>query len=208
MSKIKYVHGDATSPSGSGVKVIAHICNDAGGWGAGFVLALSSKWEKPEKESREWFMLNEPKVSDQHRPALGKTQYVEVEPGLYVANMIAQTLPGKSDNRAKPPIRYDALVDCLSDLAVFCAGWNASVHMPRIGSKLAGGRWEIISQIIETELCEKGVDVTVYLLDDDSKSFARTFSLTDIASAFRGGIEHGVLPNVKPNTTEYIQSIL
>ncbi|MEV6001124.1 Appr-1-p processing protein, partial [Streptomyces griseomycini] len=27
-----------------GVKVIAHVCNDIGGWGKGFVLAVSRRW--------------------------------------------------------------------------------------------------------------------------------------------------------------------
>lgn len=41
--EILYIKGDATAPIGSGVKVITHICNDIGGWGKGFVLALSKK---------------------------------------------------------------------------------------------------------------------------------------------------------------------
>ena len=43
--EILYIKGDATAPIGSGVKVITHICNDIGGWGKGFVLALSKKWK-------------------------------------------------------------------------------------------------------------------------------------------------------------------
>ena len=42
MSEIVYVRGDATVPSVKGVKVIAHVCNDIGGWGKGFVLARVS----------------------------------------------------------------------------------------------------------------------------------------------------------------------
>ncbi len=47
---INYVKGDATSPIGDGVKLIVHVCNDIGAWGAGFVLALSKKWITPEKQ--------------------------------------------------------------------------------------------------------------------------------------------------------------
>lgn len=47
--EILYIKGDATAPIGSGVKVITHICNDIGGWGKGFVLALSKKWKMPEE---------------------------------------------------------------------------------------------------------------------------------------------------------------
>ena len=45
---IRYVIGDATAPEGEGPKVIVHVCNDIGGWGRGFVVALSKRWDKPE----------------------------------------------------------------------------------------------------------------------------------------------------------------
>jgi hypothetical protein len=35
---IRFVRGDATSPRARGPKLIAHVCNDLGGWGKGFVL--------------------------------------------------------------------------------------------------------------------------------------------------------------------------
>jgi hypothetical protein len=34
--------------------VIAYICNDLGGWGKGFVLAISRKWPQPERDYRDW----------------------------------------------------------------------------------------------------------------------------------------------------------
>ncbi|MFE0817971.1 GNAT family N-acetyltransferase [Streptomyces sp. NPDC058794] len=54
MSEIRYVRGDATVPSVKGVKVIAHVCNDLGGWGKGFVLAISRRWPEPEAAYRAW----------------------------------------------------------------------------------------------------------------------------------------------------------
>jgi hypothetical protein len=42
---IVFLKGDVTCPSQQGLKIIAHICNDIGGWGKGFVLALSKKWK-------------------------------------------------------------------------------------------------------------------------------------------------------------------
>lgn len=44
---IEYVRGDATTPLGKGPKVIAHVRNDLGGWGKGFVLAISRRWPEP-----------------------------------------------------------------------------------------------------------------------------------------------------------------
>ncbi|WP_306766628.1 hypothetical protein [Tenacibaculum sp. M341] len=54
MKEIKYIKGDATSPQAKGVKIIAHICNDLGGWGKGFVLAVSKRWKEPEISYRKW----------------------------------------------------------------------------------------------------------------------------------------------------------
>ena len=46
---IVYVTGDATRPVGTGNKVLVHVCNDVGGWGRGFVMALSARWSAPEE---------------------------------------------------------------------------------------------------------------------------------------------------------------
>ena len=39
---------------------------------------------------------------------------------------------------------------------------NASVHMPRIGCGLAGGKWEMIEPIILQRLSNNDVEVVVY----------------------------------------------
>jgi len=44
MPSIHYLKGDATLPQSQSPAVIAHICNDQGLWGKGFVLALSARW--------------------------------------------------------------------------------------------------------------------------------------------------------------------
>lgn len=71
--QIKYLKGDATKPIGEGNKVIVHVCNDVGGWGRGFVLALSKRWAEPERKYREWA-----KSGDKFE--LGEVQFVQVEP--------------------------------------------------------------------------------------------------------------------------------
>ena len=40
---IQFITGDATAPIGKGNRIIAHVCNDIGAWGAGFVLAISKR---------------------------------------------------------------------------------------------------------------------------------------------------------------------
>jgi O-acetyl-ADP-ribose deacetylase (regulator of RNase III) len=156
VSSITYLFGDATQPQAPGPKVIAHICNDAGGWGRGFVLSLSKRWTEPERSYRRWH-----RNQAQESFGLGLTQMVQVEETIWVANMIAQTGYGPNSLRI-PPIRYEALLDCLVSVQEFTSTKEASVHMPRIGCGLAGGTWPEIEPMIKLALVNKGVPVFVY----------------------------------------------
>ncbi|MBD0256826.1 MAG: macro domain-containing protein [Cytophagales bacterium] len=151
---IQYVKGDATHPSVPGNKIIAHLCNDVGGWGKGFVVAISDRWPEPEKQYREWFKSKE-------NFALGEVQFVPVAADTWVANIIGQR-DLKKDKAGNPPIRYDAVAAGLRKVEEFARERGASVHMPRIGCGLAGGTWEAIEPLIQTHLADHGVAVTVY----------------------------------------------
>jgi O-acetyl-ADP-ribose deacetylase (regulator of RNase III) len=153
---IRYLAGDATSPQAKGPKVIAHICNNRGGWGKGFVLAISKRWPEPEAAYRRWH-----RDRAQNDFALGATQLVQVQRDIWVANMIGQH-GTKTSRSAGPPIRYDAVRECLGHLATHAARLKASVHMPRIGAGLAGGRWDHIEPLITSELTAHDIPVTVY----------------------------------------------
>jgi O-acetyl-ADP-ribose deacetylase (regulator of RNase III) len=152
---IRYIQGDATRPQGAGEKIIAHICNDLGGWGKGFVVAISRRWPGPESAYRAWHR-------DRARNdfALGAIQIVPVEPYVRVANMVAQR--GMKTGSNGPPVRYEAVRACLRKLAAEARRSGASVHMPRIGCGLAGGKWELIEPIVAEELIAAGVAVSVY----------------------------------------------
>jgi len=154
MEHINYVKGDATQPQASGNKIIAHVCNDIGNWGKGFVLALSARWPQPEQEYRKWF-------KSKQNFALGVVQFVAVEENLWVANMIGQRNI-KKDKQGNPPVRYDAIAKAFAQVAVFAKEKNASVHMPRIGCGLAGGTWDKMEPIITEELINKDIPVIVY----------------------------------------------
>jgi O-acetyl-ADP-ribose deacetylase (regulator of RNase III) len=152
---ILYTTGDATSPLGDGPKIIVHCCNDIGRWGKGFVMALSKRWKEPEESYRAWHA--EPGDTPFE---LGQVQFVEVEDELFVANMIGQH--GIRRSGSKPPIRYDAIEQGLKRVADFASERKASVHMPRIGCGLAGGKWEKIEPLIKRTLVAADVEVTVY----------------------------------------------
>ncbi|MCX4585282.1 macro domain-containing protein [Streptomyces sp. NBC_01481] len=155
MLEIEYVQGDATTPRGKGVKLIAHVCNDLGGWGKGFVLAISRRWPAPEAAYRRW-----------HREragndfGLGAVQYVQVGPYLWVANMVGQR--GMRTGSKGVPVRYEAIDTALGALAEKAAELEASVHMPRIGCGLAGGKWSRVEPLIAQRLTGRGTAVTVY----------------------------------------------
>lgn len=51
---------------------------------------------------------------------------------------------------------------CLAALADRAVELGASVHMPRIGCGLAGGKWARIEPLITRTLCARDVEVTVY----------------------------------------------
>jgi O-acetyl-ADP-ribose deacetylase (regulator of RNase III) len=155
MTSIRYLTGDATTPAVEGNKLICHVCNDVGGWGKGFVLALSKRWPQPEAAFRQWY-----RDRENNDFALGAVQFVQVEPEVWVANMVGQH--GLKHAGGKPPIRYEAVEAALGRVADEAARLKASVHMPRIGCGLAGGTWDRIEPLIDRTLCGRGVEVFVY----------------------------------------------
>lgn len=180
---VRYVIGDATDPVGDGPKVIAHIVNNHGLWGAGFVIALSRRWKKPEQWYRKaWNNAKAVPTPEGERPnwpgihpelgettstrtelPLGMVQIVPIHEGeLWVANMVGQHGVRRSRGRGPAPIRYEAVEECLGSLAQMARACGASVHMPRIGCGLAGGEWAQIEPLIRSTLCAAGVTVTVY----------------------------------------------
>ena len=92
--------------------------------------------------------------------ALGEVQFVQVSAVLWVANLVGQRDVRTVDGI--PPVRYEAIRKGLQRVAQEARRLNASVHMPRIGCGLAGGKWEEVGKIVEEELANNGVQVTVY----------------------------------------------
>ena len=132
---LNIVQGDATAPQSKGNKIIAHVCNDLGRWGKGFVLALSKRFASPEKQYRRW-SLDRVNV-DNVRFALGQTQLVQVQTYIWVANMIAQR--GTKRSGSKTLVQYGALEQTLTQVCEHAKALDASVHMPLIGCGLGGG---------------------------------------------------------------------
>ncbi|MGE4197638.1 MAG: Appr-1-p processing protein [Phycisphaerales bacterium] len=169
MTPITYLVGDATRPQVEGPGVIAHVCNDAGKWGAGFTGALSKRWPFVERHYREWY-----RKDAVIRPfGLGAVQFIPIvthgDAGIdafgFVANMIAQRGVGTD----RVCVDYPSLRQCLERVASFALGLAPvrsslvySVHMPRIGCGLAGGSWDEVEPLLVETLRAKDVPVFVY----------------------------------------------
>lgn len=156
---VTYVKGDATNPQGDGPKIIAHVCNDEGGWGAGFVLAVDKLSPRPKNfyKNEYAFYAN---AGYAFMP-LGVIDVVPVGGDTYVCNMIAQHRTIRNQPR---PLCYKSLEICLTKLAEYAVAEGATIHMPRIGCGLAGGDWNVVESIINRTLTLRDVDVTVYNL--------------------------------------------
>lgn len=184
MSEIRYLVGDATRPErrNDEAVVIAHVVNDEGAWGRGFVTALSRWDDGPERAYRRWHRVGR-LVDAPFR--LGQLQLVPFGPrddDLWVVNLVAQRgwRRGDGDPQTLDP---QALRACLRDLADLVLGpfdrAGARVVMPRIGCGLGGARWADVAPIVRAELVDRGIDVTVYSLpgeswddDDDGRDLA------------------------------------
>ncbi len=153
--RIQYVIGDATEPHGDGPKIIAHCMNNVGAHDAGFALAVARKWPLVRQAYRAAYelcglQLGECITCGGVGPALGEPEVVA---------MIAQAGLGPTS------LRLPALGACLEELASWAIETNSSVHMPRIGCGLAGGKWEDVEPLILAAFNQplaSFVPVTVY----------------------------------------------
>lgn len=157
---IHYLTGDATIPIGEGKKIIAHVCNDIGAWGKGFVLPLAKKWPLAQKQYLAAFKADPV-------PVLGNIQIVAVAPELWIINMIGQhKITTRYSKEEIPPVRYEAIGTALRQVAAFAEKEQASVHMPRIGCGLAGGTWDKIAPLILEAFADGDTPVYVYDLPE------------------------------------------
>ncbi|MDD5651077.1 MAG: Appr-1-p processing protein, partial [Candidatus Nanoarchaeia archaeon] len=108
MAELKYLTGDATKPVQTPAYIV-HICNNKGGWGAGFVVAVTKNLGRgPEASYRLWS-----REAEGFR--LGKIQIVTVDSNISVVNMIAQDGYGTKENNFKP-LHLKALRQCLKQV--------------------------------------------------------------------------------------------
>ena len=146
---ITYTVGDASQPA-TRPAIIAHVVNDVGAWGAGFTSALA-RYPLAERDYRGWRIRT-----------LGAVLFTKVSSDLWIVHMCAQRgLPSRDRwVRGDVPLDIRALDSCLATVADYCDDAWYSIHMPRIGCGLAGGKWEDVGPLVEKWLGR--FDVTVY----------------------------------------------
>lgn len=167
-ARFRYAKGDVTQPQEHGHIIIAHVVNDQGYWGKGFTSVLNKRWPHIETEYRNYSPIQ-----------LGNVQFVYAENNthqeIYVANMSAQHGIRK-DRGGRPPIRYNALKQCLTVVGESAESLNyykqqetgkhdvslVTVCGPRFGAGLAGGDWEIIEPMVKRHIWQLGTNVTIY----------------------------------------------
>ncbi|WP_262489339.1 macro domain-containing protein [Listeria monocytogenes] len=110
-------------------------------------------WKEPEKAYRKWY-------KDKNDFKLGEVQLIPVTDYISICNMIGQK--GTKTGSKGAPIRYEAVESCLEKLSEIAKEQQASIHMPRIGCGLAGGKWEIIEPIIRKTLIANDIEVYIY----------------------------------------------
>lgn len=151
---LTFLCGDASVPRGSGPRIIAHIVNNrARHWKGGFAASLRTKWPAAATDFTSWV------DSDRANLRLGAVHFTCLDQDVWAAALVAQVGYGPSE---RPRLRYVALRTALAELADFADKHSAAIQMPRIGAGQAGGRWSVIEDLIESELCARQIPATVY----------------------------------------------
>lgn len=131
-----YQKGDLLSVESG---IIAHGCNCQGVMGSGVAKLIKDRYPSAYRVYKYQEQTSGLK--------LGTVQIVNVRDMLYVANLMTQEFYGRD---GKQYVSYDAIDICFDKLFARI-GELKLVNIPKIGSGLGGGDWEVISRIISTK---------------------------------------------------------
>lgn len=151
---ITYLTGDASEPIGKRPCIIAHVVNDIGAWGAGFVLAVSKKYPRDHIVYKDWIRGESP-YPYHERAKFGTILPIQHEDGVTDVLLLAQN--GVGGRPGAIPLSYWGLESALTYLAQY--EQRQPIHMPRIGCGLAGGTWDKVGPMVESILNRREVYV-------------------------------------------------
>jgi len=132
--------------------VIIHGCNAQGVMGSGVALALRNAYPSVYDgyiRTKNYMGLR-----------LGSVSIVNVTPKLKVVNLISQEFYGRDS--LVQYVDYDAIKEGFRKAYNHLLPHNPKIHIPKIGSGLGGGDWDIISKIIEEQM--PTFDITCWTL--------------------------------------------
>lgn len=153
--KIEYIKGDLFDTE---IYVIMHGCNAQGVMGSGVARIIRERFEAAYKTYAERY-----RNSGLHMGVNIPVLAIDSKTGneKIIVNSITQNYYGTDRRHAD----YEAIASVMKDINRYCRmhGYE-KIALPKIGAGLAGGDWNVISAIIESEL--KDVQPVVYYMED------------------------------------------
>lgn len=175
MTLIKIVNGDLLDAEEN---LILHQVNCQGKMNSGVAKAIREKWGRVYEKYSNLSMLNPSAL-------IGQVQSVLVDDSKpqYVVNMFSQENYGYDGKRYTS---YDALHDCLEQVAKVARQQNYSVALPyNMGCDRGGANWNIVYAMIEEVFKNHTQPIVIYNLN--------------------GQFQHSFLADVPPTqTTELV----
>lgn len=133
------------------IDAIAHCCNCFNTMKSGIAFQIAKAF--PEAEDVD----NDTKKGSWGK--FGQTSHTYSYPGILIFNLYGQY---KYYPRHIRHLHYDALERSLTQMAGWCKRYGVkTIGLPKVGSDLAGGDWEVIKPIISKTL--KDFNVTIYI---------------------------------------------
>ena len=146
--KLKYVKGDLLQMALDGqFDVIGHGCNCFVNMGKGIAKGIKQKFPEAYRADRQ--------TEKGDKSKLGTITCAE-QHGIIVVNCYSQYGYGRMFGGG-PPVDYEAIRNCMKEIKERFSGKR--IGLPLIGCGLAGGDWDIVSEIIATELADENVTI-------------------------------------------------
>jgi O-acetyl-ADP-ribose deacetylase (regulator of RNase III) len=148
--KIEYREGNLFE--GTDVDFLIHCCNSQGRMGSGFAKELRARYSGAYEIYEQTHRV--------HGLKTGQIVPYNAPDGRTIFNLIGQRNYGYDGKRY---VSYDGLAEGFEALDTIAVDLGMStLFMPVIGCDLAGGKWSIVSSIIETH--SQNYQPVVYLL--------------------------------------------
>lgn len=165
MSKLKYKVSCLIEAAKSGeVDVIAHQCNCFCTMGSGIAPLIKKNFPEAWEADKATKKGDVQKLGSFSKGLSFK--YGDKGFPLFIYNLYGQYGYGKR-KEGGTDTDYHALESSLIAMTKeLRQAKELKIGLPKLGAGLGGGDWNLISQIIESVLCDQGFDVTIYVLNE------------------------------------------